>query len=68
MLGVKAHHGIGMKNPGPGEPPLRDMLEKLPRIPAPLAATSDHLQPPFAYLETKTPESGEITGYRVIVK
>ena len=57
-----------MKNPGSGEPLLRDTLEKLPRIPAPLAATSNYMQPAFAYLETKTPESGEIAGYRVIVE
>src|SRR5438067_13739841 len=46
MFSVETQVGIGMNDLGHGEPLLRDTLEKLPRIPAPLAATSDHPQPP----------------------
>src|ERR1700757_4843187 len=68
MLGVKAHHGIGMKNLGYGNPLNRQSLQELPGHPTPLTATSNYMQPAFAYLETKTPEAGEIAGYRVIVE
>src|SRR2546429_6647334 len=47
---------------------LRDALEKLPRLPAPLAATSDNAQPALTYLEPKAPEAGEIPGYSMIVE
>jgi hypothetical protein len=57
-----------MKDLGYGEPLLRDALEKLPRSPAPLAATSDHAQPALMYLDPKAPEAGEIPGYSMIVE
>jgi len=57
-----------MKNRGHGKPLLRDAFEELPRIPAPLAATSNHMQPAFAYLEPKTAKTGGIAGYSVIVE
>src|SRR2546429_1602321 len=62
MFSVETQVGIGMKDLGHGEPLLRDTLEKLPRIPAPLAATSDNAQPALAYLDPKAPEAGEIPG------
>src|SRR5207237_9697730 len=68
MCSVETQVGIGMKDLGYGEPLLRDALEKLPRIPAPLAATSDNAQPALTYLEPKAPEAGEITGYSMIVE
>ena len=57
-----------MKNPGCGEPLRHPMLQELPSHPAPLTATANYMQPAFAYLETKTPEAGEIAGYSVIVE
>src|SRR5215831_4988472 len=57
-----------MKNPGCGEPLSHPRLQELPGHPAPLTATSNHMQPAFAYLEPKTPEAGEIAGYSVIVE
>jgi len=57
-----------MKNPGCGEPLSHPVLQELPGHPAPLTATSNYMQPAFAYLETKTPEAGEISGYSVIVE
>ena len=68
MFSVETQVGIGMKDLGYWEPLLRDTLEKLPRIPAPLAATSDNAQPALAYLDPKAPEAGEIPGYSMIVE
>src|SRR5207244_11878220 len=68
MCSVETQVGIGMKDLGYGEPLLRDTLEKLPRLSAPLAATSDNAQPALTYLEPKAPEAGEIPGYSMIVE
>src|SRR5215472_7650193 len=57
-----------MKNLGCGEPLSHPRLQELPGHPAPLTATSNYMQPAFAYLETKTPEAGELAGYSVIVE
>src|SRR5215472_2303108 len=57
-----------MKNPGSREPLNRQTLQELPGHPAPLTATSNHMQPAFAYLEPKTPEAGEIAGYSMVVE
>src|SRR5437588_780073 len=45
MFSVETQVGIGMKDLGYGEPLLRDTLEKLPRIPAPLAVRYPTSQP-----------------------
>src|SRR5437899_5100799 len=63
MCSVETQVGIGMKDLGDGEPLLRDALEKLPRLPAPLAATSDNAQPALTYLDPKAPGAREIPGY-----
>ena len=68
MLSVEAQIGIRMKNLGFGEPLSRKSVQELPRHPAPLTATSNHPQPAFANFEPKTPETGEIAGYGVIVE
>src|SRR2546429_9720758 len=68
MFSVETQVGIGMKDLGHGEPLLRDTLEKLPRIPAPLAATSDNAQPALTYLDPKAPEAREFPGYSIIVE
>lgn len=60
--------GKGMKNLGYGKPLGRKTLQELPGHPAPLTATSNHMQPAFAYLEPKTPKAGEIAGYSMIVE
>jgi hypothetical protein len=57
-----------MKNLGFGEPLSRKSVHELPSHPAPLTAASNHPQPAFANLEPKTPETGEIAGYSVIVE
>ena len=57
-----------MKNLGFGEPLSRKSVQELPRHPAPLTATANHPQPAFANFEPKTPETGEIAGYGVIVE
>src|SRR5580704_14962602 len=68
MLSVEAQIGIRMKNLGFGEPLSRKSVQELPRHPAPLTATANHPQPAFANFEPKTPETGEIAGYGVIVE
>ena len=68
MCSVETQVGIGMKDLGDGEPLLRDALEKLPRLPAPLAATSDNAQPALTYLDPKAPGAREIPGYSMIVE
>jgi hypothetical protein len=68
MPSVEAHKGIGMKNFGYGKPLDRKSLQEPPGHPAPLTATSNHVQPAFAYLEPKTPKTSEIAGYSVIVE
>jgi hypothetical protein len=68
MLSVKAQMGIRMENRGHWKPLSRKARQKLPRHPAPLTATANHSQPAFAHLDPKAPETGEITGYRVIVE
>ena len=57
-----------MKNLGYGEPPNRETFHELPGHPAPLAATANNPQPTFAYLHPKTPKTGEIAGYGMIVE
>jgi len=57
-----------MKNLGFGEPLSRKSVHELPSHPARLTAASNHPQPAFANLEPKTPETGEIAGYSVIVE
>src|SRR5215472_3165835 len=68
MFGVETQMGKGMKNLGYGKPLGRKTLQELPGHPTPLTATSNHMQPAFAYLESKTPKTGEIAGYSVIVE
>ena len=57
-----------MKNLGYGKPLGRKSFQKLPGHPTPLTAPANHTQPALAYLETKTPETGEVTRYSVIVE
>jgi hypothetical protein len=57
-----------MKNPGDWEPLGCETLQERPCHPASLTATSNYTQPPLADLEPKTPETGEIAGYSVIVE
>jgi hypothetical protein len=57
-----------MENPGYGEPLSRKALQEFPRHFAPLTAMADHTQPALAYLVPKTPETGEIAGYCMIVE
>src|SRR5215470_16478719 len=68
MSGVEAQMGVGMKNLGYREPLNRKTLQELPGHPAPLTAPPNHVQPAFAYLKPKTPKTGEIAGYSVIVE
>jgi len=68
MFGVETQMGIGMKNLGYRKPLGYKTLQALPGHPAPLTATSNHMQPALAYLEPKTPKTDEIAGYRVIVE
>ena len=57
-----------MKNVGQWEPLHGQTLRELPGHPAPLTATPNHMQPAFAHLEPKSPKTGEIAGYGMIVE